>query len=54
MKRCHNCGGRLGLVRYRYYTLRFCAERCLKAWKRAQLDKTRQQRFFQWLSTMKA
>lgn len=49
MKRCHLCGGRFGLVRYRHYTLRFCTEKCLEAWQRAQVDKARQQRFQEWL-----
>jgi hypothetical protein len=54
MKRCQKCGRRFSLVRYRYDTLRFCTERCLEAWKRAQIDKARQQRFLQWLSTARA
>ena len=49
MKRCHNCGGRFGLVRHRHYTLHFCTARCLEVWKRVQSDKARQHRFLQWL-----
>jgi hypothetical protein len=49
MKRCDNCGGRFGLIRHRHYTLRFCEEKCLEAWKRARLERARQQRFHEWL-----
>jgi hypothetical protein len=28
MKRCEECGGRFGLIVYRYYARRFCRKRC--------------------------
>jgi hypothetical protein len=49
MKRCDNCGGRFGLIRHRHYTLRFCAKKCLDAWKRTRLEQARQQRYHEWL-----
>ena len=49
MKRCDQCGGRFGLIRYRHYTFRFCSETCTKAWKRYQYERARRQRFLQWL-----
>jgi hypothetical protein len=50
MKRCNHCGGRFGLVRHRHYTLRFCSENCLEAWKRNQRERAQQQRFLEWLN----
>jgi len=29
MKRCHQCNGRFGLVRYRFELKQFCSKRCL-------------------------
>jgi hypothetical protein len=49
MKRCHHCGGRFGLMRYRHHTLQFCTARCLEIWKRVQFDKARQYQFLEWL-----
>jgi hypothetical protein len=49
MKRCHHCGRRFGLVRYRHYTSQFCTARCLEIWRRVQSDKARQHQFLEWL-----
>jgi hypothetical protein len=35
MKRCDQCNGRFGLVRYRLAQNQFCSERCLRKYKTA-------------------
>jgi hypothetical protein len=33
LKRCHQCGGKFGLVRYYYLRHPFCSRRCLERYK---------------------
>ena len=33
MKRCHQCEGKFGLVRYHYVRYSFCSQRCLTIFK---------------------
>jgi hypothetical protein len=32
MKRCAHCGGKFGLVRYKWYSRQFCRKRCREAY----------------------
>jgi hypothetical protein len=32
MKRCAHCGGKFGLVRYKWYSQQFCRKRCREAY----------------------
>jgi hypothetical protein len=40
MRRCNYCGGQLGLIVHRRFTLRFCKKACKKAYEHKQ-DKER-------------
>jgi hypothetical protein len=33
MKRCFQCNGRFGLIRYRYGLKHFCSKRCVNTYK---------------------
>ena len=33
LKRCHQCGGKFGLVRYYYLRHPFCSRRCVERFK---------------------
>ncbi len=34
MKRCHQCGGKFGLVRYNFLRQAFCSRRCMDRYKK--------------------
>jgi len=34
MKRCHQCGGKFGLVRHHYLRHPFCSRRCVERFRR--------------------
>ena len=34
MKRCHQCGGKFGLVRYHVLRQAFCSRRCMDRYKK--------------------
>jgi hypothetical protein len=33
VRRCNHCGGQLGLIMHRKWTLRFCSKKCKKAYE---------------------
>ena len=38
MKRCHQCGGKFGLVRHHYLHHPFCSRRCLERFRRPVVE----------------
>src|SRR6266849_10341238 len=49
MKRCHYCGGKLGLIVHRKWSLRFCKLACKKSYECRQSQQIRHRR--RWLDT---
>jgi hypothetical protein len=48
-RRCHHCGGNLGLIIQRYYFRRFCSRQCLHNFKsdlQRELDRRRSNGWF--------
>jgi hypothetical protein len=52
MKRCEECGGRFGLVVYRYFARRFCRKRCRDRYlaRQHQLVQSARERWLAYLS----
>jgi hypothetical protein len=52
--RCHQCGGRFGLIRHQLLTfsgyLQFCSKGCLKAYASEIRKKVAKRRILGWLS----
>jgi hypothetical protein len=53
MKRCDECGGRFGLIVYRYFARRFCRQRCKDSYM-AQLRERAQAPRDRWLAYLSA
>jgi hypothetical protein len=49
MKRCDECGGRFGLIVYRYFARRFCKRRCKERYL-ARLRERTQAPSHRWLA----
>jgi hypothetical protein len=41
MRRCSHCGGQLGLIVHRNWTLRFCSKACKKAYEHKVAEERR-------------
>jgi hypothetical protein len=51
MKRCAHCGGRFGLIVYRWYGERFCRAKCRDAFlHRLEADRDRLKRWISFIS----
>jgi hypothetical protein len=51
MNRCHHCGGKFGLIRYRWWGPMFCRRACI----RAHLDELARarERLAKWFDSLK-
>ncbi len=50
MKRCHECGGRFGLVIYRHFSRRFCRKACKERYMLRMRQPRREARSDGWLA----
>jgi hypothetical protein len=50
VKRCYQCGGKFGLVRYRVLRQCFCSRRCMERYKKLlEAEVLRRKTLFSWM-----